>query len=401
MGLKTSKDRVAVPESLLIGFELNRNLYFYIILFITVIAILGNLLVIRTILTRKYKYLQKTCIISLAISDIMTVALFAMNNLSLLITKPMIWIYGEYLCHFIPVCQVWSNLTSSIALLVIALDRYHNVIHVLSAKWKPCLWKCFGGASFLWVICGGLSYPVATFYIYIPILMDDKETAMCTAASVTKSTIFLYYICMNSLFFLPIVLMFFWFYYKIALLIWKHRKPPTDEHLSQQEITDTSFATKQFESHTFNVKTGGKKRNEQMEKKIRSFKIVVALIIAFIGCRAPYWIHMLYQQVNTVDKNLLWNFRFSAISLYLLNCVLNPLLYTYLNVTISICRKISSFLTQICCCWFFGSEFEEFETGEHIVEGIVGVDNRDELKNDKSPNKKIKIHYVHVPFSKY
>ncbi|ENN80730.1 hypothetical protein YQE_02838, partial [Dendroctonus ponderosae] len=314
-------------------------------------------------------------------------------------------IYGEYMCHYIPVGQVLGNLTSSVALLVIALDRYHNVIHAITKKWDPCLWKCICGATILWMICAGLSYPVVTFYIYFPILINEvDEAAMCTGAPVTKSTIFLYYICMNCLFFLPIVLMFFWFYYKIAFLIWRHRKPPA-EHLNQQEFTDTSCSSKPTQTQDSCVslsKCTDKKKKVQMERKVRSFKIVVTLIIAFIGCRMPYWLVMLYQQAKSVDRNILWNLRFSAISLYLLNCALNPLLYTYLNITILACRKISKFLANTFCCWFSNSEFEDFETGKHTAEGIMRVENNEVGNNaDKLNDSRVKVQFIDVPISRY
>ncbi|XP_066139810.1 substance-K receptor-like [Euwallacea fornicatus] len=380
MGLKSSKERVKVSESFLIGFEVNRALYFWIILVISVLAVIGNLLAVRTVILSKYKYLQKTCIISLAISDLLTVIIFSMNNLYLLYYKPMEWIYGEFLCHFMPIGQVLGNLTNSIALLAIALDRYHNVIHALSPKWNPSLGKCIGGTLFLWLVCLGLSYPVVTFYIFIPLLVNDRKTAMCTGAPVTKRSIFLYYITMNCLFFLPILVLFFWFYYKIAFLIWRHRKPLNDDY-HQQEVTDTCSSSKPVQDAYPTSALKSKKKNVQMKSKIRSFKVVVALVLAFITCRLPYWLQMIYQQLETVNKNVLWNVRFATISLHLFNCVLNPLLYTYLNITITVCRKVSRFVTHYCCCWFSNLEFEDFERGKHTAEGVVEVENNDEVKD--------------------
>ncbi|XP_066248527.1 RYamide receptor-like [Euwallacea similis] len=380
MGLKSSKERVKVSESFLIGFEVNRALYFSIILVVSVLAVIGNLLAVRTVILSKYKYLQKTCIISLAVSDLLTVITFSMNNLYLLYHKPMEWIYGEFLCHFMPMGQVLGNLTSSIALLAIALDRYHNVIYALSPKCNPSLRKCLGCTLVLWLVCLGLSYPVVTFYIFIPLLVNDRETAMCTGAPITKHSIFLYYITMNCLFFIPILVLFFWFYYKIAFLIWRHRKPLNDDY-HQQEVTETSYSSKPIQDTSSISTSKSKKKNVQMKSKIRSFKIVVALVVAFIVCRLPYWLHMTYQQLENVNKNVVWNVRFATISLYLFNCVLNPLLYTYLNITITVCRKVSRFVTHYCCCWFSNLEFEDFETGKHTAEGIVGVEKNDEVKS--------------------
>ncbi|XP_050295591.1 somatostatin receptor type 3-like [Anthonomus grandis grandis] len=390
MGSATSKIPVTVPESYLIGFEVNRPLYFWIILIISVLALTANLLAIRTVIHRKYKYLQKTCIISLAISDILSVTLFALNNLDLLRKKPMYWIYGEFLCHFIPVGQVLGNLSSSIALLVIALDRYHNVVHALSKKWNPALWKCLGATFLFWIVCTGISYPVVTFYLFIPILVNGYESALCSGAPITKSLILIYYTCMTFLFFTPIVIMFFWFYYKIAQMIWKHRKPPSEAY--SQEITETSTATRTTTIDASVVTSKIKKKNVQMERKVRSFKIVVSLIVAFIGCRLPYWMLMLYQQVNLGDNvNIMWNIRFCCIAVYLFNCLLNPFLYTFLNFTIVFSRKFSNIVTTICCCWCSDSEFKDFEAGKPMAECIIiGVNN---AKNECKPN----VTFLNVP----
>ncbi|XP_030756668.1 somatostatin receptor type 5-like isoform X2 [Sitophilus oryzae] len=368
-----------VPDYILKVITINKTLHYWIILIISIIAVFGNLIVIRTVICRKYKYLQKTCIISLALSDLLTVVLFATSNLDLLSKPLMTWPFGEFLCYYLPVGQVLGNFASSLALFVIALDRYHNVIHAFSKKWDPGLLYCLLGALALWLVCAGMSYPMSTFYFYIPLVVNNENVFLCSGTSNTKSEILSYYSSINVLFFFPVISMFFWFYYKIALLIWRHRKPVTNERC--QEVTDIS--TTSVRSPVPRIKSIMKKRNLQMERKMRTFKIVVVLIFAFIGCRMPHWLFMLYNLLKEVPASIAWNLRFSFIALNLFNCVLNPFLYTYLGQTIYIFRKINDFMCKICCCCCSNAEFEDYETGQGFM------DYRQNENNGNQQNKMV------------
>ncbi|KAJ8978891.1 hypothetical protein NQ317_008506, partial [Molorchus minor] len=111
-----------------------RDIFYWTILVISVIALIGNLLAIRSIIKRKCKVLQKTCIVSLALADIFSVVLFATNNLETLSQPLIIWSLGMFMCYFIPMGQVLGTTASAVALLLIALDRYQNVVYALKKK---------------------------------------------------------------------------------------------------------------------------------------------------------------------------------------------------------------------------------------------------------------------------
>ncbi|KAF7280478.1 hypothetical protein GWI33_005820 [Rhynchophorus ferrugineus] len=362
-------ERSNVSEEFLAVIQVNRDIHYWYILIISVIAVIGNLLAIRSVLIRKYKYLQKTCMISLAVSDLLSVIVFAMNYLDLLGKALMTWSYGEFLCHAIPVLQVLGNLASSIALVIIALDRYHSVIHALSRKWDPSLWKCLVSTLTLWTICTGISYPMATFYFHVPLRIPSGNVYLCTGSTVTRSGIKVYYIIINILFFFPVISMFFWFYFKIAVMVWRHRKPLSTRLSTRPIETDNNSFSDNSSRY---VKNGCKKRNVQVERKLRTFKVVIVLILAFIGCRMPHWLFWMYKILYRSRGNIIWTLTFAFTGLNLLNCALNPFLYTYLNQTLQAWKKISDFVCKICCCCFTNAEFEEFEKGKPVVEEVMG-----------------------------
>jgi hypothetical protein len=63
----------------------------------------------------------------------------------------------------------------------------------------------------------------------------------------------------------------------------------------------------------------------------------------------------------------LWYLSFSFMALHIVNCFLNPLLYTFLNFTLQIWfkvkRSLRCLLLEICCT----SEFENFEKENPFV----------------------------------
>ncbi|XP_050308335.1 tachykinin-like peptides receptor 99D [Anthonomus grandis grandis] len=380
--------RKDVTEDFFKPIHFDKTVYYWVILLVSVVSVVGHLFAIRVVLLRKYKYLQKTCIISLAFSDILTVMTFCLNNLDML-GKPLdlVWSFGEFICWYNPVGQVLGSMASSVALLTIALDRYHNVIYALNKKWDPKLWKCVLGAFVLWMVCLAISYPMSTFYFHIPMrLPSGLEVYMCTGTTSTRSLIGFYYLVVNILFFLPLVSMFFWFYYKIALLIWKHRKPVAANKDIEEYENSSSTKTSTENTNSSQIRKNlTKKRNLRMERKIRTFKIIIVLILAFLLCRMPYWLFCVIKLYAPIKNGtIVWKLNLSFTILNLLNCALNPFLYTFLNQTLCVFRKINDMVCTTVCCCFSNAEFESYERGIPLHEEVLGkIATIEQKKSDK------------------
>lgn len=229
----------------------------------------------------------------------------------------------------------------------------------------------------------GVAYPMSTFYFYLPLrLPNGKHVYMCSGNVSTRGDIVFYYIAVTSLFFFPLIVMFFWFYYNIAVLIWRHRKPVmagTSSRIDESENTsETKCTTSDSMSSSHFKQLIAKKKTAQMERKIRTFRIVIVLILAFVVCRMPYWLFWLVKLLAPVrfSNNTVLRLTLIFTALNLLNCALNPFLYTYLNQTIHVCLKINEFVCTNCCCCFSNDEFEDYETNNNhlrtIYEGALG-----------------------------
>nr|CAH7722944.1 unnamed protein product [Callosobruchus chinensis] len=363
-----SGDGYVLDRTLKILPEHTRNVFYYVILCITVSALIGNILVINAIRKKNCRFLQKTFIISLAIADTFTVCMFATNHLRILRSELMVWTLGEFMCIFLPTGQVLGTTASSVALLTIALDRYQNVIYALSKRWSPRPRICILMAVGVFVLCSALAYPMSTIFDYQPIKVYfvDKRTTedafMCVAE---KNKLIIYYCTMAALIFMPILTIFIWFYYNIATLVWKHRKPFhmrfKKKHQGEEESTTTTKSNTNAIPTVTMQPSVQKKKNLQVERKLRTFRIVVVLMITFILCRFPYWYYYVMRIICTLKGNTVWNIHYGFISLTMLNCALNPLLYTFLNQTINAFKTINDFMCKICCCCISNTDFEGFE----------------------------------------
>lgn len=133
----------------------------------------------------------------------------------------------------------------------------------------------------------------------------------------------------------------------VAREIWSRRNthhksiPPTAP--SQTETTTASTSTidvNQSKTTTTEVPMGCAERKRRQE---RLFRVILLLMSVFFLCRLPTWLFLIYQLNNDSSSPIHWILYFSLGALALLNCALNPYLYTFMSETI----KLVSFLGNI------------------------------------------------------
>lgn len=69
-------------------------------------------------------------------------------------------------------------------------------------------------------------------------------------------------------------------------------------------------------------------------RQLRMFIAILVLMLTFLICRLPTWIFLLYKLYNPAKTNSLWMLHYCLGLLSITNCVLNPLLYTFLTESI-------------------------------------------------------------------
>lgn len=81
------------------------------------------------------------------------------------------------------------------------------------------------------------------------------------------------------------------------------------------------------------------------KRQVRLFQVILVLMMVFLLCRMPSWIYTLYKLNNSSDSNVHWVLNYSFGILVLLNCALNPYLYTFMSETIRLMTLLGAILT--------------------------------------------------------
>ncbi|GJQ73645.1 GPRNNA13 [Trypoxylus dichotomus] len=308
------------------------------------------------------------------------------------------WTMGEIMCFLIPFLQLFGVVASSGAILIIALDRYRSAVHATMNRWNPNIMLCLFGITLLWCTAAALAYPSQILILYRKVIIvstddDGNQSYMDGYICITteKYNVIVYYASITIIVFLPLVVMVLWLYYNICKLVWNQKKPKIDSGAKVQSSNDTTRSI--LKNSQSNIITAPQRRNFQNERRIRIFKIMILLILAFIVCRMPHWIYRTIKASYNYVDNQEWVTAFVLSSLIFLNCILNPFLYTFLPETITkiakIWKTISNFTCEVCCCCCSNSEFEQFEK-----ENPFSVENYDREKRiNKQPNKDVRVKF--------
>jgi hypothetical protein len=193
-----------------------------------------------------------------------------------------------------------------------------------------------------------------------------------------------FYIIVFVFIFAPILIAFMWLNIIIAREIWKRRHAPGTQRRSKtrrakddsstEEIkeTDETNTSSNVRNNSSKISCGDFKnsavssrapvftiqpstqpnvethRNERQRRQMRMFKVILVLMSVFIMCRLPNWIFLLYKLSNDVSGRLNWLLLYCFAIMGLLNCMLNPLLYTFLGETIRFTSRIGGACYGLC-----------------------------------------------------
>jgi hypothetical protein len=94
----------------------------------------------------------------------------------------------------------------------------------------------------------------------------------------------------------------------------------------------------------------GKCNRERYQRQVRLFKVILLLMFVFFICRLPSWIYTIYKLNNDADSNIHWVLNYSFGMLVLLNCALNPYLYTFMSETIKVVSFLGNVIRMIFKC---------------------------------------------------
>lgn len=192
---------------------------------------------------------------------------------------------------------------------------------------------------------------------------------------------------MFSFTFLPIFIAFVWLNTIIAKEIWKRRHVPglqrkpksrkrhnEDSSTLNVKATDETNTSSNGRNHSTKLSTGDSKQpvftiqqplstqhqilqpnieprrseHQRRHRQMRMFKVILMLMSVFIFCRLPNWIFLVYKLSHEVSERSNWLTLYCFAIPGFLNCMLNPLLYTFLSETIRVTSFIKNGFCKIC-----------------------------------------------------
>ncbi|CAJ0929806.1 unnamed protein product, partial [Mesorhabditis belari] len=110
-----------------------RVLYTLIYFVIFVIGVIGNGLLISSTVMRRRITVANIFLVNLAISDLLLCITAIPITPTLAFFKK--WMFGEFMCKFLPAWQAVSVLISTYSLCFIAVDRYRSIVTPLKEPW--------------------------------------------------------------------------------------------------------------------------------------------------------------------------------------------------------------------------------------------------------------------------
>lgn len=278
-------------------------IFFYAVIFI--LGVTGNSIVIYIVVRNKsMQTITNVFIANLAVSDVMMCLLAVpFTPISAFVNN---WIFGEFLCHLVPMTLMVSVYVSTLTSTAIAVDRYFVIVHPFKPRMKTKV--CLALIVAIWLVAISISLPLGIYQKigYEP--TDDtyactehwpKETAR---QFFTVTSLILQYIVPCSI--------ICYCYIDVSIV-----------------LTNRSRAR---------VGTGSRSRDRdeiEIRRKRRTNRMLVAMISIFVVCWLPLNINHIITEYNQQYHN--WHFYylifFTSHVIAMSSTVYNPFLYAWMN----------------------------------------------------------------------
>ncbi|XP_014665182.1 PREDICTED: prolactin-releasing peptide receptor-like, partial [Priapulus caudatus] len=135
-------------------------LFIFVYSLVCLVGTTGNVLILYTIMKKRLRDPTYLLLGNMAVSDITKcVAVLPISLANLLIKN---WIYGSFMCFFLPMLQYFPVHVSMLTYLTIAIERYRLILHPIKSRVPAGL--CIIG---IWVLAVCLVLPYAIYVKYI------------------------------------------------------------------------------------------------------------------------------------------------------------------------------------------------------------------------------------------
>ncbi|XP_068630423.1 RYamide receptor-like [Battus philenor] len=276
---------------------------------ISVLAVVGNFLVMWVVATsRRMQSVTNCYIANLALADIV-IGLFAVpfQFQAALLQR---WLLPHFMCAFCPFVQALSVNVSVFTLTAIAVDRHRAIITPLSAHTSKRVAKVI--IVLIWVLALSLAAPMAMSWEVImeeefdPVTLLFYKKPFCAASEFGSHSLAIYRLLLYIFqYVIPLCVITF-AYSHMALKLWGARAPG-----NAQESRDAN----------------------QMKNKKRVIKMLVLVVALFAICWLPLQSYMMFQSFfPSINEYRYINVIFFCFDwLAMSNSCYNPFIYAIYN----------------------------------------------------------------------
>ncbi|KAL1494593.1 hypothetical protein ABEB36_010166 [Hypothenemus hampei] len=340
-----------------------------VMLLIIVAALLGNLLVIVSVMRhRKLRVITNYFVVSLALAD-MLVAIWAMCfNFSVEVTGGQ-WIFGYFMCDVWNSLDVYFSTASILHLCCISVDRYYAIVQPLDYPLIMTNTRLILMLTIVWCSPALLSFlPIFMGWYTTPDHLDDRKKNPSLCMFVVNRT---YSIISSSVSFWVPGMVMIMMYYRIYVeadrqerMLYRSKVAAAllNKHLQINGISAGITSLRQsldgsLETDKSNATAASDPRTSSKMKRERKAARTLGIIVsAFLACWLPFF---LWYVISTLCGNEYCYSPPWVITLVFwvgyFNSALNPLIYAYFNREFRVAFKKT---LQSCCqmtskliCW--------------------------------------------------
>lgn len=270
----------------------------YVIIFL--IGISGNSLVVYVVMRNKaMQTITNIFITNLAVSDIMMCMLAVpFTPLAFFVNT---WVFGDALCHIVPmslcICVYVSTLTST----AIAVDRYFVIVYPFKPRMKTCV--CLLMIVAVWIISVSISLPLGIYQT----ITEQSGTLLCledwpkdqARQFFTVTSLVLQYIVPCSI--------ITYCYARVSLALRRRSKTRIGSGTASRERDEM-----------------------EIRRKRRTNKMLIAMVTIFVLCWLPLNMVLLVEEYTSGFDYFTFTF-FLAHVIAMSSTIYNPFLYAWMN----------------------------------------------------------------------
>ncbi|XP_078573605.1 oxytocin receptor-like [Branchiostoma floridae x Branchiostoma japonicum] len=293
-------------------------------------GLFGNLCVCNWMrVHRKKKSRHNTFVLNLTVADLLVTLITVLSQIIWELMEDA-WMAGDVGCRVVKFGQVFAIIASSNMIVLLALDRHNVIIKPFSSRWRP--WKI---TAVGWVVSLLLAAPQA--YVFREV-QDEDGVPLCRSIFSSQPAWHLQiYIIYGAtvVFVIPFCILSYT-YTRVLAKVWIRARAGSPRELARQ-----ADGSKKLKRQVSCVAQAG---NLLPRAKVKTLKMTLVIIMAFVLCGLPYFIveiKVAFGGMSQLDVDVYAVLGVFAVA----NSAVNPFVFLFFNST----NKFVHSLEQKCC----------------------------------------------------